>query len=73
MCVLCYNPGLVVGDVALFGGPVVGSVIHRIRSVRRTRECSPERRYGPGIPGRGAAERASSPSSPLSAAAVIAR
>jgi hypothetical protein len=73
MCVLCYNPALVVGDAVLFGGPVVGSVIHRIRSGRRAPEPSPETGYGPGIPLRGAAESASSPSRPLRAAAVIAR
>ena len=76
MCVLCYNPGLVAGDAVLFGGPVVGSVIHRVRSVVRGRARTadePGSVYGPGIPGGGAPERASTPSRPLSAAAVNAR
>ena len=76
MCVLCYNPGLVAGDAVLFGGPIVGTAVHRVRSVVRRRAGTadePESVYGPGIPGGGAPERASTPRRPLSAAAVIAR
>lgn len=75
MCVLCYNPALVVGDVTLIGGPIAFAVVHRIRATcrRPKRLSAPHVVYGPGIPGGGARDSATAPKRPPSAAAVIAR
>jgi hypothetical protein len=75
MCVLCYNPALVVGDATLIGGPIIGATIHRIRAVTRRRVSHSVERaaYRPGIPGGGARDNATAAKRPARAAEVIAR
>ena len=32
MCVLCNNPGLVIGEITIVAGPIAGVVVQRIRA-----------------------------------------
>lgn len=31
MCIVCYSPGVVVGEIAMIGGPLAAAVVMRVR------------------------------------------